>query len=111
MLDKLNISALMANCSSPESIGRAMGELVATGRPCGGYANAFTFIPLTYTPGKTRDPLSSPAGRAAGAPGSLGMRLGMKSVSMDHPTGARRVASISLRSRKAALVWSISTSA
>lgn len=111
MLDKLNISALMANCSSPESIGRAMGELVATGRPCGGYANAFTFIPLTYTPGKTRDPLSSPAGRVAGAPGSLGMRLGMKSVSMDHPTGARRVASISLRSRKAALVWSISTSA
>lgn len=57
MLDKLNIAALMANCSSPESIGRAMDDLVATGRPCGGYANAFTFIPLTYTPGKTREQL------------------------------------------------------
>lgn len=59
MLDKLSVSALMANCSSPESIGRAMGELVATSLPCGGYANAFTFIPLTYTPGKTREQLTT----------------------------------------------------
>lgn len=59
MLDKLDISALLANCSSPESIGRAMDELVATGLPCGGYANAFTFIPLTYTPGKTREQLTT----------------------------------------------------
>lgn len=59
MLDKLDIAALLANCSSPESIGRAMDELIATGLPCGGYANAFTFIPLTYTPGKTREQLTT----------------------------------------------------
>lgn len=59
MLHKLDISALMANCSSPESIGRAIHELVATGSLCGGYANAFTFIPLTYTPGKTREQLTT----------------------------------------------------
>jgi S-methylmethionine-dependent homocysteine/selenocysteine methylase len=59
MLHKLDISALLANCSSPECIGRAMDDLVATGSPCGGYANAFTFIPLTYTPGKTREQLTT----------------------------------------------------
>ncbi len=59
MLDRLGVSAVLANCSSPESIGQGIPELVATGLPCGGYANAFTFIPLAYTPGKTREQLTT----------------------------------------------------
>ncbi len=59
MLERLNVAAVLANCSSPESIGQAMDDLVATGLPCGGYANAFTFIPLAYTPGNTRAQLTT----------------------------------------------------
>ncbi len=36
-----------------------MADLVATGLPAGGYANAFAFIPLDYTPGKTREQLTT----------------------------------------------------
>lgn len=59
MLGRVGVSAVLANCSSPESIGLAIPELVATGLPCGGYANAFAFIPMTYTPGKTREQLTT----------------------------------------------------
>lgn len=59
MLERAGVSAVLANCCSPESIGKAIGDLVATGLPCGGYANAFTFIPLTYTPGNTRQQLET----------------------------------------------------
>lgn len=59
MVDRLGIQAVLVNCSPPEVIGPAMEELVATGIPAGGYANAFTFIPLTYTPGKTREQLTT----------------------------------------------------
>ncbi len=57
MLDRLPIAAVLANCSSPESVGPAIADLVATGLLAGGYANAFAFIPLDYTPGKTREQL------------------------------------------------------
>jgi S-methylmethionine-dependent homocysteine/selenocysteine methylase len=59
MLDRLSVAALLVNCSPPEAIGPAMDELVTTGKPVGGYANAFTFIPLTFTPGKTREQLTT----------------------------------------------------
>ena len=36
--------ALLANCSSPESIDDAMPVLAQSGKPFGGYANAFTMI-------------------------------------------------------------------
>jgi S-methylmethionine-dependent homocysteine/selenocysteine methylase len=42
----LPIDAFLVNCSAPESITRAMPELVSlTDRPAGGYANGFTPIP------------------------------------------------------------------
>jgi S-methylmethionine-dependent homocysteine/selenocysteine methylase len=59
MLDQLSIVAALVNCSPPEAIGPAIAELIATGVPAGGYANAFTFIPLAYTPGKTREQLTT----------------------------------------------------
>lgn len=40
--------ALLANCSSPEAIDQAMPLLVASGKPCGGYANAFTMITKAF---------------------------------------------------------------
>lgn len=58
-LDGLPVGAVMANCAPPESISAAMPELVATGLPAGGYANAFTSIPATFLPGKTREQLST----------------------------------------------------
>ncbi len=67
MLDRLPIAAVLANCSSHESIGPAIADLVATGLLAGGYANAFAFIPLDYTPGKTREQLvTRPGSRARG---------------------------------------------
>lgn len=58
LLERFDVSAILVNCSPPEAIGPAMDELVATGIPAGGYANAFSFIPLAYTPGKTREQLT-----------------------------------------------------
>lgn len=46
MLDRLPVSAFLANCCWPESITAAMPQLVALGRgPAGGYANGFIEIP------------------------------------------------------------------
>jgi S-methylmethionine-dependent homocysteine/selenocysteine methylase len=58
-LHRLSIAALLVNCSSPEVIGPAIEGLLATGKPAGGYANAFTVIPMAYTPGKTREQLTT----------------------------------------------------
>ena len=59
MLDGLGVEALLANCTPPESISSAMSEFVATGYPTGGYANGFTFIPMTFLPGKTKEQLTT----------------------------------------------------
>jgi S-methylmethionine-dependent homocysteine/selenocysteine methylase len=40
-LDHLPVSGFMVNCCTPESITAAMAELVALGKPAGGYANSF----------------------------------------------------------------------
>ena len=40
--------ALLANCSSPEAIDAAIPILVQSGKPCGGYANAFTMITKAF---------------------------------------------------------------
>ncbi len=53
----IDVSALLANCTQPESISAAMPQLIATGRPTGGYANGFTNIPPTFLPGRTREQL------------------------------------------------------
>jgi S-methylmethionine-dependent homocysteine/selenocysteine methylase len=45
------VAAVLANCTSPEAITAAMPELMATGMPAGGYANAFQPIPRTFVPG------------------------------------------------------------
>jgi S-methylmethionine-dependent homocysteine/selenocysteine methylase len=51
-LDGLPVSGFLANCCAPESITRAMGELVATGAEwIGGYANTFSPIPPNWTLG------------------------------------------------------------
>ena len=52
-LADLPLAAVLANCTAPESVSQAIPELVATGRPAGGYANGFTPIPLDYMPGQT----------------------------------------------------------
>lgn len=57
VLAGLPIAAVLANCSPPEVITRAMPELVATGLPAGGYANGFVEIPTTFLPGRTREQL------------------------------------------------------
>ena len=38
------VSAFIANCCTPEAVTRALPELMAIGRPTGGYAN--TFVPI-----------------------------------------------------------------
>lgn len=58
-LEGIAVSAVLANCSPPESVSAAMPELVATGLPAGGYANGFTRIPATFLPGKTRAQLQT----------------------------------------------------
>lgn len=58
-LANLPVSAVLANCTHPESVGAAIGDLAATGLPFGGYANGFTAIPATFLPGKTREQLTA----------------------------------------------------
>ena len=58
-LADLPVAAVLANCCAPEAIGAAMPDLVATGRPTGGYANGFTAIPATFLPGRTLEQLSA----------------------------------------------------
>ncbi|MEM6499294.1 MAG: homocysteine S-methyltransferase family protein [Pseudomonadota bacterium] len=52
-LESVEVNAIVANCAPPESVRAAMPDLVATGLPTGGYANAFTPIPVDYMPGQT----------------------------------------------------------
>lgn len=49
----VKVAAVLANCSQPEAITLAMGELTATGLPTGGYANGFMAMPKTFLPGRT----------------------------------------------------------
>ncbi len=50
IIEELPVSALLVNCSSPESTSAAMGELSAFGPlPVGAYANAFTPVPKDWT--------------------------------------------------------------
>ncbi len=58
-LEGLPVAAVLANCCPPESISRAMPELVASGLPAGGYANGFVRIPGTFLPGRTREQLAT----------------------------------------------------
>jgi S-methylmethionine-dependent homocysteine/selenocysteine methylase len=58
-IEDLGVSAVLANCTPPETISKAMKELLASGLPAGGYANGFTSIPLAYVPGKTKEQLST----------------------------------------------------
>ena len=48
-LDHLPVSGFMVNCCVPESITAAMAELVALGKPAGGYANTFVPVPPDWT--------------------------------------------------------------
>ncbi len=48
-LDHLPVSGFMVNCCVPESITAAMAELVALGKPAGGYANTFVAVPPDWT--------------------------------------------------------------
>jgi homocysteine S-methyltransferase len=45
-------TALLANCSSPEAIDAAMPILAQSGKPFGGYANAFTMIAKSFLEAK-----------------------------------------------------------
>lgn len=53
------VQAFMVNCSSPEAVGAAMPALAATGRPFGGYANAFTPFDEGHAIGSTVDELNA----------------------------------------------------
>ncbi|MDT8345934.1 MAG: homocysteine S-methyltransferase family protein [Thermohalobaculum sp.] len=53
------VAALLANCSSPEAVGRAMPALAADGRPFGGYANGFTPFEAGHALGTTVESLTS----------------------------------------------------
>ena len=57
-LHGLPVAARLLNCSRPESISEAMGELVGLGGPVGAYANGFTRISDEYVPGSTVKALS-----------------------------------------------------
>lgn len=43
--------AVLANCSAPEAMPRALDALVASGRPTGAYGNAFTMITKAFLSG------------------------------------------------------------
>lgn len=45
MIDKMGVSALLLNCSTPETITRALPHLKATHRDFGAYANGFVSVP------------------------------------------------------------------
>ncbi len=49
----LPVSAYLVNCCTPESITTAMPELVAFGKPAGGYANSFVPVPRDWELGGT----------------------------------------------------------
>ena len=51
--DGIGVDAMLFNCCPPEAVNAGMAELAATGKPCGGYANAFTPNLHEYNPGMT----------------------------------------------------------
>lgn len=48
-ISHLPVSGFLVNCCAPESITAAMADLVALGRPAGGYANTFVPVPQEWT--------------------------------------------------------------
>ncbi len=54
-LDGLRVDARLVNCSTPEAIDVAVGELAKLGGRFGAYGNGFTAIPSSFTPGATAD--------------------------------------------------------
>ncbi len=54
-LQGLPVEAILFNCCPPEAISAGLGQLIADGRPAGGYANGFTPIPKAFTLGETVD--------------------------------------------------------
>lgn len=54
-LAHLPVSGFLVNCCAPESITVAMAELVALGKPAGGYANTFAPVPPDWTLGGDKD--------------------------------------------------------
>lgn len=72
-LEGLNVQAVLANCTSPESLSRAIPQLTACGRPAGGYANAFLPIPETFKPAKTITQLSAREDLTPAAYGAFAM--------------------------------------
>lgn len=57
-LADLDLAGVLVNCSTPEAIGQAMGDLRGSKRPFGGYANGFTSVEA-LSPGGTVDVLSA----------------------------------------------------
>ena len=54
-LEGLPVEAVLFNCCPPEAIAAGLGQLLADGRPTGGYANGFTPIPKKFVLGETVD--------------------------------------------------------
>lgn len=72
-LDGLDVQVVLANCTSPESVSRAVPQLTACGLPAGGYANAFLPIPETFRPATTITQLSAREDLTPSAYGAFAM--------------------------------------
>ncbi|MEM9061185.1 MAG: homocysteine S-methyltransferase family protein [Pseudomonadota bacterium] len=71
-IEGLPVEAILFNCTAPEAMTAGMDQLLADGRPTGGYANGFTPIPKEFTLGETVDMIGKrsdldPAGYATHA--------------------------------------------
>lgn len=99
-LGSLPVSALLVNCSSPEAVGAAMPALKATGRPFGGYANAFAPFETGHAVGSTVESLAARAdlGPAAYADHATGwVEQGAGLVGGCCETGPAHIAAIAAR--------------
>ena len=54
-LEGIDVQAVLFNCCPPEAIAAGLDKLATTGKPTGGYANAFTPIPKKFVLGETVD--------------------------------------------------------
>lgn len=93
-------TALLVNCSSPETIGAAMPALAALGRPFGGYANAFTPFDEGHAVGSTVESLDARADLGPYAYAEHAMRwvaAGASIVGGCCETGPAHIAAIAAR--------------
>ncbi|MEM8842175.1 MAG: homocysteine S-methyltransferase family protein [Pseudomonadota bacterium] len=60
-LQGLPVAARLVNCSRPETVDLALGDLLALGGPVGAYANGFTGIKSYFTAGTTVEGLDARA--------------------------------------------------